>query len=423
MTRVLLSAALLAIACNNSPAPAPQAPTQTRVVGVDAAPAPSIDAALAETPRGKREIGVALDAALAGRIDPIIDEAVKEQIVGTVVVVVRDGKMVYRRAAGFSDREAKRAMREDTIFRLASMTKPVVSIAALALVDQGKLSLDDRVSKWLPEFRPKFEGKEGAITVRHLITHTSGLSYKFIEKPDSPYHKANVSDALAEPGMTMAEFLKRLGSVPLIYEPGTSWRYSLSVDVLGEVIARAGGAPLPEVVKQLVLDPVGMTDTAFTMPRSERIAWPYAGGKPPIRMTEPYDRVRGASRVRFSPDRLYDPASFPSGGAGLAGTAADYVRFAEALRTHSILRDATHRDFVKDQIGKDVDAGMAFGLGVGIITDPDAGKTKRKKGAYGWAGIYGTEFWVDPEAKLSVVVLTNVAGQQLDQQIEKAIYQ
>ena len=295
------------------------------------------------------ELVVEPDAALAKRIDPVIDKAIKDTVVGAVVVVARDGKIVYRRAAGFSDREAKRATKEDTIFRYASMTKPIVSIAALALVDQGKLSLDDRVAKWIPEFKPTFEGKEAVITVRQLITHTSGLSYRFIEKPDSPYHKANVSDGLAEPGLSMAEFLKRLGSVPLIVAPGSAWRYSLSVDVLGEVVARAGGATLPEVVKKLVLDPVGMPDTVFTMTKNDRIAWPYAGGKPPMRMTEPYDRVRGASRVRFSPGRLFDPKSFPSGGAGLAGTANDYLRFAESVRTHRIVAPATHREFAKDQ--------------------------------------------------------------------------
>ena len=127
--------------------------------------------------------------------------------------------------------------------------------------------------------------------------------------------------------------------------------------------------------------------------------------------------------MKFSPGRLFDPKSFPSGGAGLAGTVTDYLRFAEAMRTHRILKPETHRALVSDQVpDKEVDAGMKFGLGVGIIVNPVAAKSSRSNGAYGWAGIYGTEFWIDPEAKLSVVVLTNVVGQQLHQQIEKAIY-
>jgi CubicO group peptidase (beta-lactamase class C family) len=425
MMRFLI-ATLLATACDPSPQSPPQTPAHPRVVAVapDAAVA-AIDAVVEAAPRANGALVVELDAAIAKRLDPVIDQAVAEQrVVGAVVVVARDGKIIYRRTAGLADREAKRAVTEDTIFRFASMTKPIVSAAALALVDQGKLSLDDRVSKWLPEFRPKFEGKEGAITVRHLLTHMSGLSYKFIEKPDSPYHKANVSDGLAEPGLSMAEFLKRLGSVPLVHEPGTAWRYSLSVDVLGEVVARAGGGSLPDVLKRVVLDPVAMPDTAFTIAKSDRIAWPYSAAKPPVRMTDPYDRVRGAMRVRFAPGRLFDPKSFPSGGAGLAGTVGDYLRFAEAMRTHRLLRPETHREFSKNQVGsKEVDPGMSFGLGVGIIEDPAAAQSARRKGAYGWAGIYGTEFWVDPDAKLSVVVLTNTAGQKLAKEIEKALYQ
>jgi CubicO group peptidase (beta-lactamase class C family) len=130
----------------------------------------------------------------------------------------------------------------------------------------------------------------------------------------------------------------------------------------------------------------------------------------------------GTKKVTFSPQRLHDPKSFASGGAGLAGTVMDYVRFAEAVRTHRILKPETHVALAKDQVGKEVDAGMAFGFGVGIVTDANAQKTKRTKGSYGWAGIYGTEFWIDPVAKLSVVVLTNVVGQQLDQALETAIY-
>jgi CubicO group peptidase (beta-lactamase class C family) len=166
-------------------------------------------------------------------------------------------------------------VRDDTVFRLASMSKPIVSVAALALIDQGKLSLDDPVTKWLPDFRPRLaDGREPVITVRHLITHTSGLGYKFLEAADGPYHKAEVSDGIAEPGLTAAVNLERLASVPLLFEPGTSWSYGLSIDVLGEVIARAGGRTLPELVEQLVTGPLAMTDTRFTVTDRGRLAWP-----------------------------------------------------------------------------------------------------------------------------------------------------
>jgi CubicO group peptidase (beta-lactamase class C family) len=377
-------------------------------------------------------IPVATDAALGKRVDAAIDKAIAEQrLVGVVALIARDGKVVYARAAGLADREANVPVREDTVFRLASMTKPIVSVAALALIDRGKLSLDDPVTKWLPDFRPRLaDGREPVITVRHLITHTSGLTYKFLEAADGPYHKAEVSDGLAEPGLSAAVNLRRLASVPLLYEPGTKWNYGLSIDVLGEVVARAGGRTLPEVVEQLVTGPLAMSDTSFTVTDRARVAWPYAQGKPPVRMTEPYDISMEGMTVRFSPARIFDAASFPSGGAGLAGTAHDYLRFVEALRSDGaqILEATTARALRDNQIG-DRDGsflgpGGRFGFGVGVIVDPAAAKTLRGRGAFGWGGIYGTGFWVDPQARLSVVILTNVAGDmQLEKELEKALYE
>jgi CubicO group peptidase (beta-lactamase class C family) len=390
MRSLILAVAALAFACG--------APAQ--------APAPTIPKAA--------------DAVLGKRVDAVIDKLVGDQLVGVVVVIARDGKIVYERAAGFADREAKLAMREDTLFRLASMTKPIVSVAALALVDQGKLLLDDPVTKWLPDFRPKLaDGREPVITVRHLITHTSGLGYKFLQPPDGTYHKAEISDGLAEPGLSAEVNLRRLASVPLLHEPGTTWFYSLSIDVLGEVVARAGGATLPEVVARLVTRPLAMADTAFVVTDRARLAWPYAAGNPPVRMTEPHDMSMMGASVRLSPARIFDPASFPSGGAGLAGTARDYLRFAEALRTGGapLLSDATARAMRENQLG-------SFGFGVSVLVDPAPSKSARGRGTFGWAGIYGTDFWVDPPARLSVIVLTNVAGESpLSSELEKAIYQ
>lgn len=376
-------------------------------------------------------VPAAADPVLGKRLDAVIDKALaEEQLVGVIVMIARDGKVVYSRAAGFADREAKAPVRETTQFRLASMTKPITSVVALALVEQGKLSLEDPVTKWLPNFRPRLaDGREPVITVRHLITHTSGLSYKFLEPAGGPYHRAEVSDGLAEPGLAADENLRRLASVPLLNEPGAAWNYSLSTDVLGEVVARAGGGTLPEVVARLVTRPLAMPDTVFTVTDGARLAWPYASGKPPVRMTEPYDLSMMGETVRFSPARIFDPASFPSGGAGLAGTAGDYLRFLEALRTGGapILSPATARSLNEDQLGKlavpFLGPGSRFGYGVGVIVDPAAAKTAKGPGTYGWGGIYGTGFWVDPRARLSVVILTNVAGgSQLESQLEQAIY-
>jgi CubicO group peptidase (beta-lactamase class C family) len=396
----LTAAATLGAACSSGPAPVPTQPAD------------------------------AADPALARRIDPVLDRAIAAQkLVGTVVLVARDGKVVYARAAGLADREAKEAVREDTQFRLASMTKPIVSIAALALVDRGKLSLEDPVTKYLPDFRPKLaDGREPTITVRQLITHTSGLTYKFLEPADGPYHKAEVADGIAEPGMSATENLRRLASAPLVAEPGKAWAYSLSIDVLGEVVARAGGGTLQQVVEQVVTRPLEMTTTVFTPTDRARVAWPYAAGEPPVRMTEPYDASENGVIVRFSPARAFDPASYPSGGAGLTGTARDYLRFLEALRTGGapILRPESARAVNENQLGTASGAalgpGFGFGFGFGVLLDPAAAKSLRGPGSFGWGGIYGTGFWVDPQAKLSVVIMTNVAGQGIEKELEQAIY-
>jgi CubicO group peptidase (beta-lactamase class C family) len=402
-TAVALAAVALAAACGSSRAPAPP-------VAMPAAP----------------------DPALARRVDAVIDEALAaQQLVGAVVLVARDGKLVYARAVGLADREAKQAVREDTLFRIASMTKPIVSVAALALIDQGKLSLDEPITKWLPDFRPKLhDGREPVITVRHLLTHTSGLGYRFLQPSDGIYHEAGISDGLAEPGMSADENLRRLAAVPLLAEPGTTWMYSVSVDVLGEVIARAAGAPLPEVVRQLVTKPLGMTDTTFVVTDRARLATPYAAGDPPVRMTEPYDLpIMEEMTARLSPARIFDPTSFPSGGGGLASTARDYLRFAEALRTGGapLLRPETARAMRENQLGDRpvsfLGRGYGFGFGVGVMVDPAAARSPRSRGAFGWSGAYGTGFWVDPEARLSAVVLTNLAGDTpFPAEVEAAIY-
>jgi CubicO group peptidase (beta-lactamase class C family) len=372
------------------------------------------------------------DVALGKRVDETLDRAITEQkIVGAVIIVARNGNVIYRRAAGAADRESNKPVAMDTIFRWASMTKPVVSAAAMALVDQGKLSLDDPVTKHLPDFRPKLtDGREPVITVRHLITHTSGLTYTFLEAPDGPYHKAGVSDGLAEPARSWEDNERRLASAPLLFEPGSKWNYGLSTDVLGAVVAKAGGASLPEVVKKTVTEPLGMTDAGFTVAEGERdrVAWPHADGVPPKRMTDPYVMPMGGLSIPFAPSRLFDTSSFPSGGAGMAGTADDYLRFAEAIRKGGspILRAETTRAMTRNQIGDlelMMSPGVRFGYGFGVLVDPAAAKSPLGAGSYNWAGAYGSTFWIDPGAGLTVVVMTNTAGAMMfGMEIERAVY-
>ncbi len=366
---------------------------------------------------GEAQSATSKDGGLGARLDAAIDSALSShRIVGTVVVVLRDGRLVYRRAAGLADREAAEPMREDEIFRLASISKPIVTAAALRLVDEGRLHLEDPVTTYLPDFRPKLgDGSVPVITIRHLLTHTAGLSYGFFEPPDGPYHLAGVSDGLAEPGLSMAEELRRIVAAGLAYAPGTRWGYSIAIDVLGAVIERVTTRSLPDAVRMLVTEPVGMIDTGFAPPERSRLATPYADGSPPVRMGDPYllPSIGGASTV-FSPARAFDPRSFPSGGGGMNGTAEDVARLLEVVRSGGgkILKPATVRSMLTNQVGSlpiISGPGWAFGFGGALLTNPKAAKTPQSPGTWTWGGSWGHSWFVDPKRRLVVVALTNTA--------------
>lgn len=348
-------------------------------------------------------------------IDAVIDRAIAEnRIVGAVVLVSQDGRLVYQGAKGLADREAKVPMRLDTVFRLSSVTKPIVSAAALALVDQGKLSLDDPVTKWLPDFRPKLaSGETPMITVRQLLTHTAGLGYKFAEKPGTPYHRANVSDGFDDSRISLDENLKRIAGAPLFSRPGEAWRYSLSIDVLGAVIEKASGKPLPAAVAGLVTTPLGMRDTAFWAKAPERLAVPYYDSKPqPARMADPqpYPYPDGGD-LRYSPSRALDKKAYPSGGGGMVGTAPDTLRLLEAIRSGGkpIVERGTSVAMMTNQIGSIAgpQPGVGFGYGGAVVVDPAAAHTPQSPGTWQWGGIYGHSWFVDPARKLTVVAFTN----------------
>ena len=362
-----------------------------------------------------------LAQAANARIDEVIDRAISEQrIVGTVVLVSHEGKLVYQRAAGFADRESKRPMQVDTTFRLSSVSKPIVSAAALVLVDQGKLSLDDPVTKWLPDFRPKLaSGSVPTITVRQLLTHTSGLGYKFAEKPDSAYHKAGVSDGFDELRISLDENLRRLTAAPLFNAPGAAWRYSVSIDVLGAVLEKASGKALPQLVAATVTQPLGMRDTGFWAKNPARLAVPYHDAKPaPAPMDEPYVMPFGeGGRMTYSPSRALDSKAFPSGGAGMVGSAPDVLRLLEAVRTGGkpILKEATAASMMRNQIGSLMGPGpgVDFGFGGAVVVDPAAAKTPQSPGTWNWGGVYGHNWFVDPARKLTVVAFTNTTPEGL----------
>ncbi|WP_409345273.1 serine hydrolase domain-containing protein [Paenibacillus sp. MBLB4367] len=356
---------------------------------------------------------------LQARMDQVIDRTLADKrLVGTVVKVAMDGKLVYNRAAGFADRENNRTMQENALFRLASVSKPIVSTAALVLVSQGRLRLEDPVERWLPAFRPRLQnGEPAAMTIRHLMTHTAGLTYRFFQEENGPYQRAGVSDGMDSAGITLEENLLRIASIPLLYTPGSQWKYSIATDVLGAVIAKVTDTPLSEAVHTLVTKPLAMNDTGFTAVDPERLATAYANDVPeprPMRDPDNIAFVEGTSGFRLSPGRALDNMAYQSGGAGMVGSAGDFLRMLEALREGGapLLPESMVREMVTNQIGDLPMAywpGRGFGLGFTLLKDPIAANTPESPGTWRMGGTYGHSWFVDPERKLSVVAFTNTA--------------
>lgn len=355
--------------------------------------------------------------ALSARVDDVIDTAIAEQrIAGTVVLIARDGETIFARAAGFADREAERPMQIDTLFRLSSVSKVYVSVAAMVLVHQGKLALDAPVTTWLPDFRPPApDGTEPAITIRQLLSHTAGLGYGFLEPTDGPYHRAGVSDGMDASDLTLDENVRRIGTAPLLFTPGTSWHYSLATDVLGAVIERATCLPLDKAVRSLVTEPLGLVDSAFTLTDAGRLAAAYRGDPSGLRRMSDLEIVplwEGVEGLCLSPSRAFDANAFPSGGAGMIGTAGDLLRLLETLRKGGLplLPTSLVDEMAVDHaIGMDLAPwpGRGFGLGFSILRDPMAAGFPELPGTWRLGGAYGHSWSVDRTNNLTVVAFTN----------------
>lgn len=353
------------------------------------------------------------------RLDTVIDQALAERrLIGAVVQIAQDGRRIYSRAAGLADREANRLMREDALFRLASVSKPIVSSAALALVARGRLRLDDRVERWLPAFRPRLpDGSVPELTIRHLMTHTAGLSYRFFQPHGGSYERAGVSDGMDLVAFGLDENLRRIASVPLLYAPGTAWAYSIATDVLGGVIERVADKRLDQAVHDLVTAPLGMDDTAFVAVDPQRLAAAYADAEPQPRRLMDADAiafVEGTAGFLLDPRRALESAAFPSGGAGMVGSAGDLLRLLETLRQGggALLPANLVDDMGRNQIGDHPMAywpGCGFGLGFTVLKDPLAAASPESVGTWRMGGTYGHAWFVDRARRLSVVAFTNTA--------------
>ena len=374
---------------------------------------------------------VGLSTARLGRLGPVFKTEVEQgKLPGAVVVVARKGKIAYFESFGHRDKASGARMTNDTIFRIYSMTKPLVSVAAMMLMEEGRLQLTDPVSKFLPELSklqvsvakvdPEFARvtfatapAEREMTVQDLLRHTSGLAYGEITA-NTPVKEAYVQAGVYQPqgvpfdarGLTPAEQVARLARAPLAHQPGTVWEYSLASDVLGRVVESASGMPLGRFLEERLFKPLKMTDSGFFVPsdRLGRIAQPDPGNS--IKLID-----------------VTTPPKNDSGGAGGVSTAGDYLRFGQALLNGGqldgarILSRSTVSLMTSDHLGR-ISApttpgelllgtrGYTFGLGFAVREAPGVAGLPGSAGEYMWAGFAGTYFWVDPKEELVGVLMT-----------------
>jgi CubicO group peptidase (beta-lactamase class C family) len=368
---------------------------------------------------------------------------------GAVTLVARDGRIVYEQAAGLMDLDAKKPMVKDGIFRIMSMTKPVIGVSVLMMMEEGKVRLQDPISKFIPEWRdmtvgvplaapagrggapagpPAAAGRgrgnqeapryytvpvEREVTIRDLLTHTGGL----VSGPISSYANRSVA---AGPKETLADYIPRLGKVPLEFQPGTRWAYSAAAafDVLSRVVEIVSGMPIDRFVKQRILDPLQMKDTTYIPP----------SGNP--RLVKLYSRT--PEGLKPASDPAFMNGVYFSGGGGLFSTAEDYAQFAMMLANNGELNG--HRllsprliDLMDSVFAPDTlpgrPKGESFGLSVRVVNDPVARNSFLTEGSFGWSGAYGTHFWVDRKEHLIAVAMTQTSNQEFLRDFENMVMQ
>ena len=397
------------------------------------------------------------------RIRPVMQGYVDDgRVPGFLTVVARRGKIVHFETVGMRDIENKKPVEADTIYRIYSMSKPITSVAVMMLYEEGHFQLDTPVSDFIPEFKNiKVYNKdqtevldaEHAMTIKHLLTHTAGLTYGWGGEPiDKRYREAN----LFQPGTPLGDTIKRLSEIPLAHEPGEQWTYGVSTDVLGYLVERAAGMPFEEFLRTRLFEPLGMVDTAFSVPveKLDRFAALYQraekkGAKPAKEKekgsegdkdTEDDDDdddndalTEGMKDEEMRLERVdKDPrlASgeirfFPSGGGGLVSTAADYMRFSQMLLNGGELGGVRILDKETVELMRYPHHDGWFGLGFHVVNDKDAEDTDAEDaedtdaekelkdtpesvGTFSWGGAAGTLFWIDPEKELIGLLMTQI---------------
>jgi CubicO group peptidase (beta-lactamase class C family) len=365
-----------------------------------------------------------------------IDRFLKEQYVetgklaGALLKISRRGEMAHTAAVGLADRERNTPLREETIFRIYSMTKPITSVAFMMLVEEGLVALDDPVHRFIPSWRElgvfaagvpgAFQTKRALAPMRiiDLLRHTSGLTYDFQTRTnvDAAYRKFKIG--IIGGDVTLERMIELLAQTPLEFSPGEAWNYSVSTDVLGYLVERISGVPFDEFLRSRILDPLEMTDTDFHVPadKRSRLAACYALD------------ARGQVVLQDDPQtsRYLNRPAFVSGGGGLAGTAADYMKFCHMLLNGGVangqrflspktiaLMTMNHLpggkeliDMSRSLFSEAVYAGLGFGLGFAVVLDRAKTMSPGNVGEYFWGGAASTAFWIDPKDEIAVVFMT-----------------
>jgi CubicO group peptidase (beta-lactamase class C family) len=362
---------------------------------------------------------------------------------GTQLVVYRRGKIVHSVVQGFSDIERRIAMKDDAIFRIYSMTKPITTVAFMMLVEEGRVALDEPVYKYIPEWKnlgvfqagsaPAFLTKPPSrpMLIVDLLRHTSGLTYGFQQRSnvDAAYREMKIGEV--EKAGTLQSMIDDLGKIPLEFSPGEAWNYSVSTDVIGYLIGKISGKPFEQFLKERIFDPLEMKDTDFFVPanKAHRLAACYSAS-PQGAMTFHAAERKGGLTLQDDPatSSFLSPPSFISGGGGLCSTVADYLTFCRALLHRGVLGDVrligpktldlmtsnhlpggrTLPEMSRSLFSEATYNGIGFGLGFQVTLDPAQTLIPGSVGEYGWGGAATTSFWIDPAEELITIFMTQV---------------
>ena len=377
-------------------------------------------------------------------IDTLINEYVNRNWVnGVVTLIVKDGKVIQTKGYGYSDVVSKKIMQPNSIFRIASQTKAIVSAGILLLYDEGKLSLSDPVSKFLPGFAnakvlDKFNEKDTtytsvsadrSVTIKDLLTHSSGIDYPGIgtKNMKAIYAKENIPSGLGDVDQNLVATMNKLGGLPLAFQPGTQWRYGLSVDVLGAVIEVISGTDLESFLRKNILGPLGMNDTWFNLPadKASRLTAVYTEDS--LQQIIPWSK----KTTGIDPDYPLVKKKYFSGGAGLSSTAMDYAIFLQMIMNggsyngKQILSKRVVAMMLHNQLDFSFNGKNYFGLGFEIVSDKGSASQSRNEGTFDWGGFFGTTYWADPKEHLIVLFMTqqtpNSHG-ELESKFEQILY-